>query len=72
MQGNGLTNQRPGNKDSVEHDQKSIRPREAHNELAHQILAKSEQLFAAKVWKVLDQSEARKQWSMTKSYYYHN
>ena len=56
---------------SAKHDQKLIRMRKAHNELAHQIWAKSDQRFACKCVETpqsfRSQETTRIQWSMTKS-----
>ena len=42
---------------SVEHDQKLIKPKEASNELAHQIWIQSDQQFVYKCTALLNQSE---------------
>ena len=62
MWGKWSTNQRPGYGWSpVEHNQKLIRPEEAHNELIHQICTQSNHGLSINVPKLLVNSETRKQ-----------
>ena len=66
MCGNCSTNQRPKKRNFVECDQKLIGLGEAHNELARQIWAQSDQQLVCKFIETA-QPRAGIQWSMTKS-----